>query len=316
MARDTHLIDQFLEMMAAERGASAHTLDAYRRDLEDAASFLASLGGDLKTADGDMIRAYLADLDGRGYASRTVARRLSALKQCFVCLYGDGVRDDNPAAGIEGPRLGRALPKTLSIAEIDALFALAEARAADEDVTPARRLRAVRLLCLLELAYATGMRVSELVALKAAAVTGAHAQLTVLGKGNKERVLPLTGKARDAIARYSALARDMIRQSAKGWLFPAVGADGHYARQSVLRDLKALAGDAGIDPARISPHVLRHAFASHLLERGADLRVVQQLLGHADISTTQIYTHVAQDHLRSLVEHHHPLAGSGNRRQN
>jgi len=306
----------FLDMMRAERDASEHTVDGYRRDLEDFAAFVGTPPAKVEKAD---LTAYQADLGGRGYAVRTIARRLSSLKQFLQFLYVEGVREDNPAAGLAGPKIGRSLPKALTVDAVDRLFDQASAEA-QAGVTPsaAARMRALRILCLLELAYASGLRVSELAGLKVRLVTARRDHMIVEGKGRKERVVPLTDKAKRAVSAFLEVraARAGRRIAPDDWLFPAIGGHGaghrvgrgHYARQSIARDLKALAARAGLDPRQMSPHVLRHAFATHLVERGADLRVVQHLLGHADIATTQIYTHVASAHLRQLVEDHHPLS--------
>jgi integrase/recombinase XerD len=302
---DESLIEHFLDMLAAERGASQNTLDAYRRDLTDFAADLAAARCAIATADSNDLRAHLERLSRRGLAATSVARRLSAMRQFYRFLYSEGHRGDDPAAAIEGPRRGRSLPKVLSVEEVDRL--LARARAGMAAKSHSERLRAARLACLLEVLYATGLRVSELVALPQAAARRDQRMLVVRGKGGRERLVPLNDSAKRAIADYLAL-----RSEAKGgqskWLFPSFGASGHISRQHFARDLKALAAAAGIAPSKVSPHVLRHAFASHLLQNGADLRVVQTLLGHADISTTQIYTHVLSERLKSLVRDLHPLA--------
>ncbi len=305
---DRPAIGLFLDMLAAERGASLNTLDAYRRDLADLGDGLADHGTSVMDAGSDDLRAWLGRLQQRGLAPASVARKLSAVRQLYRFLYAEGHRDDDPAAAIEGPRQGRSLPKVLSIAEVDRLLAQARAGLATEQA--AERLRAARLICLLELLYATGLRVSELVALpKTAARPGQH-MLTIRGKGGRERLVPLNDAARQAMADYLALRDAMApegREPSTRWLFPSFGESGHLSRQHFARELKGLAAAAGLRPAQVSPHVLRHAFASHLLHNGADLRVVQTLLGHADISTTQIYTHVLEERLRSLVRDLHPL---------
>ena len=299
----------FLDMLAAERGASLNTLAAYARDLEDFADFV---GHDLLAAGTDAIRDYLADLDRRGFKATSVARRLSAIRQFYRFLYAEGLRGDDPAAVLEGPRRDRALPKVLTVAEVDRLLAAARAGLDAPEATPAQRMRAARLACLLELLYATGLRISELIALPRTAARASAAMLTVRGKGDKERLVPLNDAAKGAMTDYLALLaearKDDAGKSAAHWLFPSFGEDGHLTRQHVGRDLKALALRAGLDPRRVSPHVLRHAFASHLLHNGADLRIVQTLLGHADIATTQIYTHVIEDRLKAMVRDLHPLA--------
>ena len=296
-----HLIEAFLEMMSAERGAARNTIAAYGRDLADYAGFLAGRGKGPESAARDDVVAYLARLDGEGLAAASAARRLSALRQFHRFLCADQIRSDDPTRIIASPRARRPLPKVLSVAEVDRLLATAEAEA-NADAAPQKQAAALRLYVLLGLLYATGMRVSELVSLRRAAVMRDASFLTVTGKGNKERVVPVNDRARDAVKAWLATL-------APGpWLFPAQGEAGYLSRQVFARDLKVLAGRAGIATARVAPHVLRHAFASHLLQGGADLRVVQTLLGHADISTTQIYTHVLHEKLRTLVETHHPLA--------
>jgi integrase/recombinase XerD len=298
-------VDLFLDMIATERSASRHTLDAYRRDLEDYSAFLASKGRDVASADTDDVRGYLAALARRHLASASVARRLSAIRQLHRFLYAEGKRKDDPAAVLEGPRRGRPLPKVLSIDAVTRLLDTAHAAAGASQVRPAERVRATRLACLLEVLYATGLRVSELVALPASAARGEET-LFVRGKGGKERLVPLGEAARRAMRAYVDLRKE-AGAAASRWLFPSFGESGHVTRQHVARELKELAAHAGLDPAKVSPHVLRHAFASHLLANGADLRVVQTLLGHADVSTTQIYTHVLDERLKSLVRDLHPL---------
>jgi integrase/recombinase XerD len=300
------LTELFLDMLAAERGAAANTLAAYRRDLNDYSAHLATAKRDVATAASDDIRAYLGALARRGFSAASVARRLSAIRQLHRFLQAEGHRRDEPAAIIEGPRRGRPLPKVLTIAEVDRLLA-----AAQEAVVAAQsageRLRAARLACLLETLYATGLRVSELVALPASAARHGQPMLVIRGKGNKERLVPLNDAARQAMAAWLALYAEGARGGAGPWLFPSSGDSGHLTRQHFARELKALASAAGLRPDKVSPHVLRHAFASHLLHNGADLRAVQMLLGHADISTTQIYTHVLAERLKSLVRDLHPL---------
>ncbi len=307
---DQRLISLFLDMLAAERGAGKNTLDAYGRDLADFASYLGSVSGSIAKASTDDLRAYLGDLAARGLLPTTVARRLSAIRQLYRFLYAEGRRKDDPAAVLEGPKRSRPLPKTLTLAEVDRLLRVA---AQTDPAAPlSARLRAARLACLVELLYATGLRVSELVALPASAARRDAQVIVVRGKGNKERLVPLNNAAKRATADYLALVteacgKDGMRAASK-WLFPSFGDSGHLTRQHFARDLKALAAAAGLRAAQLSPHVLRHAFASHLLHNGADLRVVQTLLGHADISTTQIYTHVLEERLKSLVRDLHPLA--------
>jgi integrase/recombinase XerD len=295
--------ESFIEMLRAERNAAANTVEAYRRDLADFAAFVARRGGALETADAPAIRAYLARLDRAGMAPRTAARRLSAIRQFFRFLIGDGIRPDDPVAVIDGPRQGRPLPKLLSEAEVGRL--LAAARAVEG---PDGR----RLVALLELLYATGLRVSELVALPVAAVMRDQRVLVVRGKGGKERMIPLHDAARAAITAWlAARSQELAKRgagSASPWLFPSHGASGHLTRHRFGQLLKEIAVAAGLDRRKVSPHVLRHAFATHLLDHGADLRSVQKMLGHADIATTQIYTHVAGERLKALVRDHHPLA--------
>lgn len=295
---DGHLVDAFLEMMSAERGAAKNTIAAYRRDLGDYAAFVGGRGASLGNADRELITAYLARLEAEGLKASSSARKLSAIRQFHKFLAADTVRGDDPTRIIASPKARRPLPKVLSVGEVDRLLRLAE----EEAEAPEATADAARLHLLLELLYATGMRVSELVELKRSAVMRDASFLTVKGKGGKERIVPLTDRARDTVMAY------LVRPATGPWLFPSSGESGHLARQVFARDLKALGARAGIGAARVSPHVLRHAFASHLLAGGADLRVVQTLLGHADISTTQIYTHVLDERLRSLVEAHHPLA--------
>lgn len=306
-------IETFLEMLAAERGAASNTLAAYRRDLDDFAAFLFQRGETLLTTAGRDISAYMTAASEAGLAPASRARRLSALRQLFKFLFAEGIVGDDPTAGLSGPKKARALPKTLSIAEVDRLVGAAERRTSG--ISGRALVRAVRLHCLLEILYATGMRVSELVALPRAVLRGDPRVFTIKGKGGRERLVPLNAPARYALDRYLNLGRDpadgVAHMIETKWLFPSKSAEGHLTRQRFAQDLKDLALEAGLDPERVSPHVLRHAFASHLLDRGADLRAVQQLLGHADISTTEIYTHVLEERLKKLVEEHHPLARKG-----
>jgi integrase/recombinase XerD len=298
-------LEAFLEMLAAERGAARLTLAAYRNDLLDLAGFLARRGETLEGADAAALHGYLAAAATRRLAPRTLARRLSAIRQFFRFLLSDGARADDPSSGLDSPRLGRPLPKVLSEAEIERLIAAAAAWPDAEGV---------RLRCILELLYATGLRVSELVGLPLAAAQRDPRLMLVRGKGGKERLVPLSPPAREALAAWLECRRDSLPKGQRSgdkmgrWLFPSHGAEGHLTRQRCGQLLKELALAAGLDPARLSPHVLRHAFASHLLDHGADLRSVQQMLGHADIATTQIYTHVQGERLRRLVETAHPLA--------
>ncbi|MDP2296570.1 MAG: site-specific tyrosine recombinase XerD [Pseudolabrys sp.] len=305
---DESLVELFLDMQAAERGAGVNTLSAYRTDLNDLLAYLRASGANVATATTDDLRGFLASLTDRGLMATTLARRLSAVRQLYRFLYAEGKRGDDPAAVLEGPKRARTLPKVLSIADVDRLMTQARANAENQEQTPAARLRAARLLCLLEVVYATGLRVSELVALPAAAARRDQAMLVVRGKGGKERLVPLNKAAKTAMTEYLQLCAAAGHDMQSKWLFPSFGEQGHLTRQHFARDLKALGAACGLAPARLSPHVLRHAFASHLLHNGADLRVVQTLLGHADISTTQIYTHVLEERLKALVRDLHPLA--------
>ncbi len=302
-----HHIEAFLEMMSAERGAAENTLAAYRRDLEDYGRFLAGRGSGFERGGIGDIRAYLSQLDGRGFAAPSVARRLSAVRQFHRFLFGEGLRGDDPTGTVEGPKKPARLPKVLSEAEVDRLIETAANSASRDGLSVGELARAGRLHALIELLYATGLRVSELVALPASVVRGEARFFAIRGKGGHERIVPLTEKARTATVAFLAARKDAGATDSP-WLFPAFSESGHLTRQAFARDLKGLAAAAGIATSKVSPHVLRHAFASHLLQNGADLRVVQQLLGHADISTTQIYTHVLEERLRALVVAHHPLA--------
>jgi integrase/recombinase XerD len=315
---DARLTSLFLDMLAAEQGAGNNTLDAYRRDLEDLSQFIGRAKSDFVAADTQALRDYLADLDARGFKSTTVARRLSAMRHLFRFLLSERVRDDDPAAILSGPKRGRGLPKVLSIADVDGLLAHARSLVDAAQASALQRLRAVRLYCLLEVLYATGLRVSELVSLPLAAARRDARMIVVRGKGNKERLVPLNETSKQAMAEYLAAIESLKPEKAKNaaaskWLFPSFGESGHLTRQHFARDLKDLAAAAGLAPRLVSPHVLRHAFASHLLHNGADLRIVQTLLGHTDISTTQIYTHVVEERLKSLVRDLHPLGEKANR---
>lgn len=305
---DAGLIALFLDMLAAERGARANTLAAYTRDLEDYSAHLSALGRGIIKATTDDIRSWLASLSASGFQSSSIARKLSAIRQLHRFLYAEGQRSDDPAAVLEGPKRGRSLPKVLSVADVDRLLSIAREAGTDEK-SPAERARKTRLYCLLEVLYATGLRVSELVELPASAAKRDQRMLVVRGKGGKERLVPLNDTARAAMKDYLATRKAAGAEESK-WLFPSFGESGHLTRQHFARDLKSLAGAAGLDHRKVSPHVLRHAFASHLLQNGADLRVVQTLLGHADISTTQIYTHVLEERLKGLVRDLHPLTDS------
>ncbi|KAK0332924.1 site-specific tyrosine recombinase XerD [Brevundimonas aurantiaca] len=296
----TPQIEAFLEMMAVERDASPHTLAAYGRDLADAESALTSDGG-LMQAPAEAVEAWFADLSRRGLSAATAARRRSSVRQFYRFALAEGWRADDPSRRLDAPRQGRPLPKSLSRDEIDRLLAAAAARDA---------AAGLRLVALVEMAYASGLRVSELLGLKVEAVRRDPAYLIVRGKGGKERLAPLNPAARAALKAWLT-ARDARRKPEapdSPWLFPSSGRSGHLTPRRFAQLLDEAAVAAGLDPARVSPHVLRHAFATHLLEGGADLRVVQTLLGHADIATTQIYTHVATDRLAQVVHQNHPLA--------
>ncbi len=295
-------------MLSAEKGAAANTLAAYRADISALGGFLARRGRDFRTASAQDVSAYLAYLGDSGLAASSRARHVSAIKQFYRFLAAEGVRNDDPAALIEGPRRRQPLPKTLSVAEVDKLLAAARARRMRSE--GAERRRAARLHCLLEILYATGMRVSELVSLPRAALTGDRRVLTIRGKGGRERIVPLNAPAIEALEAYLRETAERVgaARAQPVWLFPSWGRGGHLTRQRLAQELKSLGREAGLDTSKLSPHVLRHAFASHLLERGADLRALQTLLGHADISTTQIYTHVLEERLREILHTHHPLS--------
>jgi integrase/recombinase XerD len=293
-------IETFLEMMAAERGASPRTLEAYDRDLADVAAFLVGRKREVGSATAEDLRAYLDKLQRAAMAPRTAARRLSCLRQFYKFLYAESVRKDDPTAALDNPRLGRPLPKFLTEAEIDELLSAAR------NIEGSKGLRA---LAMLELLYATGLRVSEMVSLPLAAVRGKPA-IIVRGKGGKERLIPVGQVARDALSNYIDVRSQFLSSKTKSspWLFPASAKSGHMTRAGFAIMLKGIAARAGISPSRVSPHVLRHSFATHLLAHGADLRSLQQMLGHSDISTTQIYTHVLDERLKRLVTDNHPLA--------
>jgi integrase/recombinase XerD len=297
----------FHEMLTAERNASANTLDAYRRDLKDAADALRNQG-DLADVPVDALRGYLESLGRQKLKPATAARRLSALRQYFKFLVTEGLRADDPTAALDAPKRGRPLPKVLSETEVAAMIEAA----ARED-----KAAALRLGALMELIYGSGLRVSELVSLPLAAARRDQPFLVVRGKGAKERLVPLGEAARQALAAYLEVRGKFLPRSIKAspWLFPSSGDSGHLTRQRLGQLLKDAAAKAGIDPARVSPHVLRHAFATHLLDRGADLRALQKMLGHSDIATTQIYTHVATGRLAALVAEAHPLARASRSRK-
>lgn len=296
----SRFLESFLEMLAAERGAAKNTLEAYRRDLSEHLRFLSHRKTGVETASPDDCRLYLQALSASGSKETTIARRLSALRQFYKFLYGEGIRSDDPTVTLDAPRRGRPLPKILSEDEVDELLATAKKSGG---------IDGVRTVCLIELLYATGLRVSELVSLPLVSVLRDPEFLLVKGKGGRERLVPLSAMARDAIQAYlTKRDRFIPPEQESPFLFPSRGKDGHLSRQRMGQILKELALAAGIDPKKVSPHVLRHAFASHLLAHGADLRAVQQMLGHADISTTQIYTHILDERLKALVESAHPLA--------
>ena len=296
-------------MMAAERGAAKNTSEAYRHDLTDYVAELRHRHKTPQEAGTEDIRAYLVDLNSRGFQAASAARRLSAIRQFHRFLHAEGQRDDDPSLILEGPRQKLRLPKVLSVDEVECLLAVSQEGTDAPERPKAERLRAARTACLLELLYATGLRVSELVSLPLSAIRSREPLMTVRGKGGRERLVPLSEPARRAIALYRRLYEETRGRLLSGrWLFPAESESGHLSRQVFARDLKNVAAAAGIASARVSPHVLRHAFASHLLQNGADLRVVQELLGHADISTTQIYTHVLDARMKAMVRDLHPLA--------
>ena len=305
-------IEAFLEMMSAERGAAGNTLASYQRDLDDLHAFLAAKKVTVLQAGSADLSAYLADLGRKGFAPSSQARRLSAMRQFYKFLYAEGLRGDDPTSILDSPKKGRPLPKTMSEDDVTRLLERAAAEA--EDTAPGQPSR-LRMLALLEMLYATGMRVSELVSLPAKVLEQEGRFLIIRGKGNKERLVPLSRSAMEALRLYGAARRAALGGAGDNpWLFPSPGKEGYLPRQVFARELKALAARAGLRAAAISPHVMRHAFASHLLQNGADLRVVQELLGHSDISTTQIYTHVLEERLRQLVQEHHPLAKAGKNR--
>lgn len=294
--------EMFLEMMLVERGISLNTVDAYRRDVKQYLAFLSRTGADGTNARAQHVRCYLQELADSGLAARTQARKLSVVRQFQRFLLLQGKRDDDPTSTIDMPRLGRPLPKFLGFAEVDALLAAAR---------ETRGWRGARLVALLETLYATGLRVSELVSLKLSSVSRDGSIVTVRGKGGKERLVPLGEAAQVAIQIWLPFRENLVGASLKNvpWLFPSRSAAGHLTRDAFAKQLQELANTIGIDRKHISPHILRHAFATHILANGADLRSVQKMLGHADISTTQIYTHVLTTRLKSLVQDIHPLAG-------
>lgn len=300
-----HWIATFIDAQQAERGAAKNTVDAYTRDLTDFADWIGTTG--LAEADRDLIEQYLERLNAEGLSISTRARRLSAIRQFYRFAHAEGLRGDNPAARITGPQKPRKLPGTLSEADVTRLLDTASQQAA-------QNARGVRMHCLMELLYATGLRVTELVSLPIAALRGDPRMILIRGKGGRERLVPLSDPSREAVQAWLKVrdAADKERQRAgerpSPWLFPSRGKSGHLTRVSFWGALKSLAVTSGIEPGGLSPHTLRHAFATHLLAHGADLRVIQQLLGHADIATTEIYTHVLDERMRKLVLEKHPLA--------
>ena len=302
--RDSALVEQFIEMMLAERGAAANTVAAYQRDLDEFIAYLAAEGSSLAAAERRDIEGFLSGLQREGRSAQTQARKLSAIRQLFHFLYSEKTRTDNPAATLETPKMAKNLPKTLTMQDIELLIEHARM-----DDSP----KGLRLQAMLEVMYGAGLRVSEMVSLKLSALQFRQGStqaefLLIRGKGNKERLVPVGGRAREAIALYMGVRKIFMGEDPSPFLFPYARAQGFVTRQQFGVMLKDLAIKAGIDPEKISPHTLRHSFASHLLEGGADLRVIQELLGHSDISTTQIYTHVAGGRLKKLVQENHPLA--------
>lgn len=305
-----HWLPLFLDAIMAERGAAKNTLAAYERDLLDVKSWLTGRARSFGDASRDDVESYLVHCDAQGLSRATRARRLSAIKQLYRFAFEEGYREDNPAVQISGPGKDKKLPKTLSLEEVDRLLASASQHGRNAH----ERLRNT---CLMQLLYATGMRVTELVSLPLAATRGDPRMLLIKGKGGKERMVPLSAPARDALAQW-VQARDEQDEAsaAKGtntspYLFPSRGKSGHLTRHAFYNQIKGFAVESGVSPAKVTPHTLRHAFATHLLERGADLRSIQVLLGHADVATTEIYTHVLEERLKELVLDHHPLAKDG-----
>ncbi len=305
---DATLIETYLEAASIEDAASDNTLMAYRADLDLYVGFLAGRGLNLLSAQTTDVEAFIAGLAAEGYASATQARRLSAIRQLHKFLYTEGRRTDDPTAQVDRPRTRRPLPKVLSVDEVGRLMDAVSAAAIEPLDDPAETLRRSRFSAMLETLYASGLRVSELVSLPAGSIRENTAAITVRGKGSKDRLVPIGNKARTAVLAYRQLLKASGRHAGNTFLFPANSETGHVTRQSFARELKDAAARLGISPDKVSPHVLRHAFASHLLQNGADLRVVQELLGHADIGTTEIYTHVLEHRLAALVADHHPLS--------
>lgn len=305
---DATLVETYLEATSIENAASDNTLVAYRADLDLYIGFLAGRGRSLLDAATDDVEDFVAGLAAEGYAAATQARRLSAVRQLHKFLYAEGRRADDPTARVDRPRTRRPLPKVLSVEDVGRLLDSTAATAAEPVEDQAEALRRARFWAMLETLYASGLRVSELVALPAGAIREGTAAMTVRGKGSKDRLVPIGDTARAAVVAYRGLLKASGRHAGSPFLFPASSETGHVTRQSFARDLKDAAARLGISPDKVSPHVLRHAFASHLLQNGADLRIVQELLGHADIGTTEIYTHVLEHRLAALVADHHPLS--------
>ena len=302
---DQRLLGRFLEMMSAERGAAPNSLAAYGRDLQSYIEFLGANGSSALVSDTRLIKDFLGEADRLGLARSTAARKLSAIKQFHGFLYGEGLAKDNPAVIVEGPRAAKPLPKILSEAEMLALLNASAEKVQKSEALP--RFKAMRMQCLLELLAATGLRVSELVGLSYRTALTGDGFLTIKGKGGRERIVPMSDRARGFLLDYVKALKANSKEEPK-YLFPSHGAKGMLTRQHFALELKALARAAGLDAEKVSPHVLRHVFASDLLAHGADLRAVQQMLGHADISTTQIYTHVQVGRLKEAVESFHPLS--------
>ncbi|MBP5343555.1 MAG: site-specific tyrosine recombinase XerD [Alphaproteobacteria bacterium] len=289
-------IDAFLEMMQAERGASSNTIAAYQHDLEHFFTFLQAQNQTPQSAQPDILRRYVQSIADAGYAVKTQSRRLSAIREFYRFLFSEGIIKQNPTDYLELPKVRKFLPKYLSEEDVNTLIAEASAQN-------------IRLYTLLEVLYASGMRVSELVGLPVSAVTREKKHLYIIGKGNKERIVPLNDKACLALDKWLLIRENNMRPGARSkWLFPSKSRSGHLTRDGFFKELKKLALEIGLDPEKVSPHVFRHSFASHLVAHDADLRSVQKLLGHADIATTEIYTHILQDRLKKVVEKSHPLA--------
>jgi integrase/recombinase XerD len=307
--QDAARLESFLEMMSAERGAAENTLSSYERDLTYLEEFLRERKTPMSDATTADLSAYLAHLSTQGFAASSQARRLSSARQFYKFLYTEGLRGDDPTGILDAPKKGRALPKIMSVSDVTKLLAQAQKEAETEGPGQVGR---IRMHLLLELLYATGMRVSELVSLPATVLRHEGRFLMIRGKGNKDRMVLLSRTAMDAMDTYDRARKALVPKKEglpeSPWLFPSSGKEGHLPRQVFARDLKDIAIRAGLSPSTISPHIMRHAFASHLLQNGADLRAVQELLGHSDISTTQIYTHVLEERLQELVQTHHPLA--------